>query len=162
MKTKEEIKNNMALERGYETWDELLKKVVQGYWSSRSINTVIDDVIDIYANQRAMEMVEKFYNENLITSFARQDLNSWLTDNGLQEGEMKANYKINVNGVEREWLSFKISYEQLCELTGIDKKHNPSVTYSAKHSKESGILHHGQSVNIIDGVIFNIHITNNG
>jgi hypothetical protein len=34
----------------------------------------------------AREMVEKFYKENLIISFAKQDLDTWLSEHGLQEG----------------------------------------------------------------------------
>jgi hypothetical protein len=70
--------------------------------------------------------------------------------------------KVNINGRDKvffeSWLG--LSYEQLCEMAGVDEKHNPSIIYKhARYPADTGTLIPGQSVTVQHGTIINVVIT---
>ena len=88
MKSKEEIKTQIAIKNNCETWEELLLDILTDAYPYDTADSIIDKLMDIYANQKAREMVEKF-RKDFINDVTIYTLNKWLSENGLQEGGEK-------------------------------------------------------------------------
>lgn len=72
-------------------------------------------------------------------------------------------FKIIVNGKEKEWKEDKISYEQIIALAfhPVDPKVYYEVTYKrGPHQNPEGSLVPGQSVHVKSGEVFNVTPTN--
>jgi hypothetical protein len=51
----------------------------------------------------------------------------------------------------------KFTYEEIAALAGRDPAHNPTITYH--DGNRSGMLSHGESVTVENGMVFNCFVT---
>lgn len=54
-----------------------------------------------------------------------------------------------------------VSYEEICKLTALDPKHNPSITIAYRSEYADRCLTHGQSAPLNNGAIINACYTGN-
>ena len=71
MKTLEEIKNEIAIERAYDSWNEL------AFWNNRNIvyiELIMDEVAKRYAKEVAIASLEKASENAKLTTFSTKNL----------------------------------------------------------------------------------------
>jgi hypothetical protein len=78
--------------------------------------------------------------------------------------EDKKTVTIIVNGTAHEWSKGKITYAQLVTLDVPDYPQHPEINYSVKYTKghndkPEGILAPGASVEVKEGMVFNVSPT---
>jgi len=74
-------------------------------------------------------------------------------------GVAPASFKISVNGHEHSWSRPTISYEDICALANKNPAHNPSCVYWSRTEKGQGLLRHGQSCAVREGMIIDCMVT---
>jgi hypothetical protein len=92
-KTKEEIKQEIAVKHECLSWAELMTDIMEGCFTDGAIDSIIDEAMDAYARK----MVEKFVEDNFKWKLGNEGaikecpylpypyLTKWLTDNNLNE-----------------------------------------------------------------------------
>jgi Multiubiquitin len=71
---------------------------------------------------------------------------------------------IVVNGRAKKWTKERISYDELVQLSGLPLPSGPNpgftITYHNGPDHQDGTVVPGQSVNVRDGMVFNVTPTN--
>ena len=75
-----------------------------------------------------------------------------------RDGNIDTKITIVLNGREMKHDSEEVSFSYLCALAGVPESRNPSITYT---QYIEGDLTKDEKLNLVDGIIINVYVSDN-